>query len=496
MVQFEGRREGTISHFNYIWIRICRDVIAQLDPISQTRKCEMLFMCPTFCMKMKDGCYVCDCSALSKYMEDMSKEVQNVANNGISQTGTEAQTMPLQAGDKKPTTQGNKANILPEHDQFVDQGLGRFLAGSDNRLSQTGWNGMQQDNYFNNLQSFIPDFKAYNAHLNDGLPGMNCPSIRFDCPAECWRTDIITGCLDCSCGGMDNTNFKKTTQTPTAKIKSLPTGSSTKVYKTEAAYTTVSREATLSSTASTTVLNTSLYIEPKSDKVTTPTSTPRITPEIDTTTPAKTTRTTISLSTSSTILQVTPSMTEHQETTTQQFTTTQQPTTTRQPATTQQPKTTRQPTTTQQPKTILSLETMQSTPSTTHSEIMNILSSNTDNGLTSHASGQLTANSTEIDQSGLLTGMNTDRKAQTGPAHENGTLLNLSAPEHTSPSLVPTTPDQGPCPPFKCNTTCGNRPYERDARGCSRCVSRKMAECDGTDTHQIFKNPIYDKKQT
>ena len=49
-----------------LFLQECYLFICFSESIAKSSHCPMLFMCPSFCMQVRKGCYVCDCGGYPK----------------------------------------------------------------------------------------------------------------------------------------------------------------------------------------------------------------------------------------------------------------------------------------------------------------------------------------------------------------------------------------------------------------------------------------------
>ncbi|KAH3830589.1 integrator complex subunit 6 homolog isoform X2 [Dreissena polymorpha] len=156
-------------------------------------KCQPLLMCPSFCMTVKDGCYACDCGSFNSFMQHATLNMDQIEKGQGSQTGTQLSTY----------TSGYSG---------TDMGLGRLLSpqtGVESMIRPgVGSSGNVQSLGLNKLPFAAPDVQQQNSAMirYNGMspqmapmPGMNCPPMGNLCPSSCWSTDVLTGCIKCSC---------------------------------------------------------------------------------------------------------------------------------------------------------------------------------------------------------------------------------------------------------------------------------------------------------
>ncbi|XP_060551517.1 uncharacterized protein LOC132713069 [Ruditapes philippinarum] len=153
-------------------------------------KCSPLLMCPTFCMKVQKGCYVCDCGTFSNYLRQASDKMADKSNTQQQQqTGTRLSSYTSGYGVSRNSNDMFKSN----NDQRVQDYTNMM------KLGLQFMNVQSQPIVRQNVGLEHPGLTSYD-HKYENMPGMNCIPVDSRCPSSCWNTNVFTGCIHCACG--------------------------------------------------------------------------------------------------------------------------------------------------------------------------------------------------------------------------------------------------------------------------------------------------------
>ncbi|XP_056003820.1 mucin-16-like isoform X4 [Ostrea edulis] len=171
----------------------------------QSKKCEAVVMCPQFCLKIKDGCYVCECGAsMNTFMEgaiqQMKHDYDPIYQTGSKFVNVNMGTNGALSGRKTDTRKSPWLNMGMGMGTFGATPFGGPMMGGTSAVSQAG-------NYLE------PDFKEFYRPAGQTLPG-RCPEMDYACPGQCWKTDGFSGCFRCDCGGTTQQSTSLRTTTP------------------------------------------------------------------------------------------------------------------------------------------------------------------------------------------------------------------------------------------------------------------------------------------
>ncbi|XP_062574940.1 uncharacterized protein LOC134236819, partial [Saccostrea cucullata] len=215
----------------------------------KTSKCEAVVMCPQFCLKVKDGCYICECGdSMNTYMEGAIQQMKH-DYDPIYQTGSRYLT-----GNMGSSHPSNEQKQTSAQSPWMSLGMGTFGANSFGGPMMGAASSIEQKG-----QYLEPDFKEFYRPAGLALPG-RCPELNYACPGQCWKTDGFSGCFRCDCEVQTSTAKSTSsslqvpiTAPPTERISTTSTAAPstmTKSTSSQGPVTLISKQATASTVPS------------------------------------------------------------------------------------------------------------------------------------------------------------------------------------------------------------------------------------------------------
>ncbi|XP_065939548.1 uncharacterized protein [Magallana gigas] len=156
----------------------------------QNKKCEAVVMCPQFCLKIKDECYICECKkSMNSFMQGAIQQMKH-DYDPIYQTGSKF--VNLNMGTKDETNKIQEQNPNIRKSPWIN--MGNFEANTFGGVMMGGVESVSQTGHY-----LEPNFKVAMV-----LPG-RCPEMSYACPGRCWKTDGFSGCFRCECEDKQST---------------------------------------------------------------------------------------------------------------------------------------------------------------------------------------------------------------------------------------------------------------------------------------------------
>lgn len=177
----------------FVWYVL---LIAILQCSGVESKCDPLFMCPSFCMKFYQGCYICECGTFSGYMQKASENMARVINGQQAQTGTQFSSYNTASGNDKSFTQNAFAPGFLDYKAMLNYELGGNFqqTGYGNPISNT-----QVGSHYSALNGVnTPNLANYGSSYENVL-GIQCPPVEQLCPRSCLVNNVFAGCVRCAC---------------------------------------------------------------------------------------------------------------------------------------------------------------------------------------------------------------------------------------------------------------------------------------------------------
>uniref|UniRef100_K1R985 Uncharacterized protein n=1 Tax=Magallana gigas TaxID=29159 RepID=K1R985_MAGGI len=155
----------------------------------QNKKCEAVVMCPQFCLKIKDECYICECKkSMNSFMQGAIQQMKH-DYDPIYQTGSKF--VNLNMGTKDETNKIQEQNPNIRKSPWIN--MGNFEANTFGGVMMGGVESVSQTGHY-----LEPNFKEFYKPVAMVLPG-RCPEMSYACPGRCWKTDGFSGCFRCEC---------------------------------------------------------------------------------------------------------------------------------------------------------------------------------------------------------------------------------------------------------------------------------------------------------